>query len=155
MVFSKVDFEEFLRDSLEVWLSEGKLEKNSDVSVDLSFNLNRPALKIPESMFTQSFYDILDNAFEVSLESGENIKIHVYETEGFVVLDIVDNGQGFDSEVLKRLGEPFNTTKIQGSGLGLYQAKIMCQFLGGELKIFSEKNGSKVQFLLAKEVVYE
>jgi len=36
-----------------------------------------------------------------------------------VRLSVVDNGEGFDEEVLDRVFEPYVTTKVKGSGLGM------------------------------------
>ncbi|MCU7915387.1 MAG: PAS domain-containing protein [Candidatus Thiodiazotropha sp. (ex Gloverina cf. vestifex)] len=43
------------------------------------------------------------------------------------VVDIIDNGPGIKPEVAKQIFEPFFTTRNQGTGLGLYIAKELCE----------------------------
>ena len=73
----------------------------------------------------------------------------------FFTIDIQDSGPGFNSAIIERLGEPFNSTNINGRGLGLYQARIMCQYLGGDLEIKTGSNGSTVSFKFSKEIINE
>ncbi|MCU7842719.1 MAG: PAS domain-containing protein [Candidatus Thiodiazotropha sp. (ex Monitilora ramsayi)] len=43
------------------------------------------------------------------------------------VVDIIDNGPGIEPEAAKQIFEPFFTTRNQGTGLGLYIAKELCE----------------------------
>ncbi|MCU7851123.1 MAG: histidine kinase [Candidatus Thiodiazotropha sp. (ex Monitilora ramsayi)] len=43
------------------------------------------------------------------------------------VVDIIDNGPGIEPDVAKQIFEPFFTTRNQGTGLGLYIAKELCE----------------------------
>ena len=55
-------------------------------------------------------------------------------------MQVEDFGSGFQPEVLSRIGEPFNTNKKQGNGLGIYIADLFIQNLGGRLVIENKKN---------------
>jgi two-component system, NtrC family, sensor histidine kinase PilS len=43
------------------------------------------------------------------------------------VVDILDNGPGIEPEVAKQIFEPFFTTRNNGTGLGLYITKELCE----------------------------
>ncbi len=46
---------------------------------------------------------------------------------GVAWLDVIDNGRGIDAEGQARIFEPFYTTTGQGTGLGLYLARELCE----------------------------
>jgi two-component system, NtrC family, nitrogen regulation sensor histidine kinase NtrY len=52
--------------------------------------------------------------------------------EGWIVIDVIDNGKGFPKENRQRLLEPYMTTRAEGTGLGLpIVAKILEDHGGG------------------------
>jgi two-component system C4-dicarboxylate transport sensor histidine kinase DctB len=51
-----------------------------------------------------------------------------------VVLVVTDTGAGIPEEVRDHLFEPFVTTKIRGTGLGLYIARKLAEEAGGRLR---------------------
>lgn len=60
--------------------------------------------------------------------------------EGFVCLEISDEGSGMDEATLPRVFEPFFTTKPlgEGTGLGMSMVRHLVQEHGGEIDISSE-----------------
>jgi two-component system nitrogen regulation sensor histidine kinase GlnL len=56
-----------------------------------------------------------------------------------VLVDIIDQGAGMDAETLRRLFEPFYTTKEKGTGLGMAIAKKITELHGGDLEVTSRK----------------
>ena len=56
-----------------------------------------------------------------------------------LILTIRDRGQGMSAEVLRRLSEPFFTTKEpgEGMGLGVFLARTTIERLGGSLRVES------------------
>jgi signal transduction histidine kinase/ActR/RegA family two-component response regulator len=62
---------------------------------------------------------------------------------GFVVLEVVDTGPGFDAAAIGRAFEPFFTTKPlgQGTGLGLSQVQALCQSAGGAAHVDARPGG--------------
>jgi signal transduction histidine kinase len=56
-----------------------------------------------------------------------------------VTVEIVDHGVGMDSETLRRLFEPFYTTKEKGTGLGMAIARKIAELHHGELTVRSQK----------------
>jgi two-component system sensor histidine kinase PilS (NtrC family) len=55
------------------------------------------------------------------------------EATGRPFLDVCDSGPGVPDEVVESLFEPFFTTEKQGTGLGLYIARELCEINHGSL----------------------
>ncbi|MEH6945303.1 ATP-binding protein [Bacillus sp. JJ722] len=93
----------------------------------------------------QVFINIVKNAIE-SMRSGGCITIStVLHNEKMVKITISDEGCGISEEKVKRLGEPFYTTKDRGTGLGLMVS----------YKIIEEHNGwIEVESLVGKGTTF-
>lgn len=66
----------------------------------------------------QVFNNILRNAIQAIDESGI-INIKTFNEDGFIVINIIDNGQGISKKNLDQITDPFFTTKDPGEGTGL------------------------------------
>ncbi|MHC8521619.1 ATP-binding protein [Rossellomorea sp. H39__3] len=65
------------------------------------------------------FINIIKNAIEVMTQGGF-ISIAINETDSDMIhIEIKDEGSGISKDKIKKLGEPFYTTKERGTGLGL------------------------------------
>ena len=52
-------------------------------------------------------------------------------------VDIIDRGRGISGDIMEQLFEPFCTTEAQGSGLGLYVARELCEANQAALSLLS------------------
>ena len=50
------------------------------------------------------------------------------------VLDVIDQGRGISAEDALQIFEPFFTTNREGTGLGLYIARELCEFNKAQLR---------------------
>lgn len=71
---------------------------------------------------------------------GHELSVSLSEEEGVVLIKIQDTGAGMPPRVLRRLFDPFYTTKPRGvgTGLGLSIAKRVILDLGGNIDVQSE-----------------
>ena len=69
---------------------------------------------------------------------------------GYVMLAVHDNGCGMSREfIAQALFQPFQTTKRQGLGIGLFQSKIIVEAHQGSIEVESEQGkGSTFRVLL-------
>ncbi|MFA5603690.1 MAG: HAMP domain-containing sensor histidine kinase [Bacilli bacterium] len=98
----------------------------------------------------QVFINVIKNAIE-AMELREDGKLSVYTeiTKKFVHIYIKDNGIGFTEEQLEKLGEPFCTTKPNGTGLGIALTKEIIKGHKGTIKYNSKtNNGTTVDIKL-------
>lgn len=67
---------------------------------------------------------------------------------GSVSLSVCDDGPGFPSELLDRLGQRGFSTKPRSSGLGLWLAESAVVVAGGRLQLLTGTKGATVRILL-------
>lgn len=63
------------------------------------------------------------------------------DNQGHPVLEVVDQGAGVPVDLLPSIFDPFFTTTPQGTGLGLYIARELCEGNGGRLDYISSDAG--------------
>ena len=83
------------------------------------------------------FLNLFRNAYEAMPEGGE-LRISATDGDGHVEVAVTDTGHGIPPEVLKRIMEPFHSTKSRGIGLGLAISRSIVDRNQGTLKAFSE-----------------
>jgi signal transduction histidine kinase len=88
-----------------------------------------------------AFSSLIENALEAAAPSGKVLIRSFSETRGArgrVVVEIIDNGAGMSEEfVRERLFRPFQTTKPDGVGLGLFTANQIVRHHGGSIRVGS------------------
>lgn len=95
-------------------------------------------IECDKSQIKQVLINIVKNAIESMNEPGI-ISIHVYMQNEKAVIDIMDEGPGIPEEIIHKLGEPFFTTKKNGTGLGLMITKQILERHGATLEILKNK----------------
>ena len=69
---------------------------------------------------------------------------------GYCLVTVEDNGPGIPEEQIDHIFEPFYTTHKQGSGLGLYIARQLCEVNQAELTVESSPGeGTRFHIRLA------
>jgi signal transduction histidine kinase len=77
-----------------------------------------------------------------------NIGVHKHNEEQ-IIIRITDDGCGIPPDLLARVGEPFFTTKQNGTGLGMAVTHQIIESHGGRMLIESEIDyGTTVSVLL-------
>jgi putative PEP-CTERM system histidine kinase len=77
------------------------------------------------------------NAYEATGASGR-ITVTTSKENGWVLLAVTDNGSGMTPEfIANSLFKPFQTTKKNGLGIGLYQSKTIVEAHGGRIEVES------------------
>jgi PAS domain S-box-containing protein len=95
----------------------------------------------------QSIINILKNSMDAFSENkinNKHINISLDKYTTHISIRIEDNAGGIESEVLKRVFEPYFSTKSKnGTGLGLYMCKtIIDEHLKGKITVTSENNST-------------
>lgn len=85
------------------------------------------------------FSNIYKNAIEAIDFSG-NINTYIKKEQGFLIVEIKDDGKGLDLSLKNNIGKLFFTTKKTGSGIGLSICKQIVDELGATFEIFNNKD---------------
>jgi two-component system sensor histidine kinase PilS (NtrC family) len=95
-----------------------------------------------KSQLTQCLWKLLDNAVDHASRDKTNPSVRLAlcrdQEAGFCVITVADNGPGISKAQLSKIFEPFYTTRKEGSGLGLYIARQLCEANQAELTVDSE-----------------
>lgn len=92
----------------------------------------------PDSL-KQIFINLIKNGFES--ETSSQVTITIADDIKGLYIKFEDNGTGFSKEKLKNSFEPYQTTKKEGTGLGLVICHRIIHDHGGSLVLENIKNG--------------
>ena len=108
-----------LNDIVSQSISLYDAQQNLKIGYDLASDI--PELLLDSASISRVLINLLKNSAESSEEGriSVNIVTEYLADQGLVRLSITDNGEGFNQDVLDRVFEPYVTTKIKGSGLGM------------------------------------
>lgn len=84
----------------------------------------------------QVYLNLMLNALDAMPEGG-TLTVTAAARGRAIEVAFEDTGAGMSPEQLKRLGEPFHTTKAQGSGLGWFLTRRLVDSAGGALDVRS------------------
>ncbi len=93
---------------------------------------------LPVEAMIQSLAALIKNALDANAEN-ENVVVRAAREGSQVVFMVADSGQGMPEAVLRRVAEPFFTTKEAGKGMGLgtFLVRTFAERLGGDLSFES------------------
>jgi signal transduction histidine kinase len=145
--FSEAIIEEIIAYTLSITQQQAERQ---GVIVETKMAGPLPPLDCDEKQLKQVFINLIKNAIE-SMPDGGKIKVSVMVLEGNkMIISIKDQGNGIDEETIHNLGEPFYTTKKDGTGLGLLVTnQIIKDHHNGDIKFEkSQDRGTIVTVIL-------
>ena len=134
-VMREVDVREGLESTLTILAH--KLKKGVEVEREYAEGLQRICAHGGE--LNQVWTNIVDNAVDAMGGHG-NLKVKTSGEDGYVLVEITDDGPGIPREAKGRIFEPFFTTKGvgEGTGLGLDIVRRIISVHGGEIRVDSK-----------------
>ena len=113
-----------------------------------------PPVPTDRDRITQVLLNLLQNALEANGEDERGVHLRgELATDGHAVVLIVENGgPTIREEQMAHLFEPFYTTRVSGTGLGLPIVHRIVQAHGGSIRIISnDEEGTRVEVTLPLE----
>jgi two-component system, sensor histidine kinase RegB len=109
-----------------------------------------PTLVVPRAGLVQVLLSLIKNAFDATPGPGP-VTLDIDAAGGQFTFVVQDQGRGMSPDSLRRVGEPFYTTKDagQGTGLGVFLARAFAERCGGSLSLRSDQGTTAVLTLPA------
>jgi nitrogen fixation/metabolism regulation signal transduction histidine kinase len=156
-VLDRLDLNALVGEILHMYLSG---DENDIIHAELAAGL--PAVMGDATQLRQVIHNLLQNAQDAMTERGPDAPpariditteaIHYQGANGAagtaVRLAIVDNGPGFAPKILSRAFEPYVTSKVRGTGLGLPMVKKIVDEHGGKIEIQNRSDGTGASVLI-------
>ena len=114
------------------------------------FSSDLPTVLIDKRSFDRAILNLLLNALQAIVGKGDpkgEILVRTRPCGSEVAVDLIDSGCGMSDETLQKIFEPFFSTKLGGTGLGLPTVRKVIEGHGGRIAIQSEL-GRGTQFTL-------
>ncbi|MGH7979973.1 MAG: XrtA/PEP-CTERM system histidine kinase PrsK, partial [Limisphaerales bacterium] len=124
---------------LNDWISNAlaDLERNSGANLVKEF-APLPKVFFDREQLLKVVTNLALNAKEAS-PPGRPVHIATSKVNGWAVLSVSDNGCGMNSDFLNRaLFRPFQSTKKNGLGIGMFQSKMIVEAHHGKIEVQSE-----------------
>ena len=134
------------------------LDSSITIMVDYNISLIR---NIESDIYTyvdadrikQVLINLIKNSIEaLEKEKNKQIKIILKQSKKYTTIQVIDNGCGISSQNIKKIGEPFFTTKEKGTGLGVALSKEIIELHNGRINYESNGNGSIATIKIANHI---
>ncbi len=142
--FKTCDINDLVNSSL--YFTAPKAKRN-----DISVRFNRgniPEILADADSLRQVFINIIENAID-AMEGGGSLNVNTSLNESgdgrkFIEITFSDTGKGIDNDKIKKIFQPFFTTKAHGTGLGLAISRRIVEKHGGMITVESEKEKGSI-----------
>lgn len=144
---------------LKVWLKDITDEFKGALpvmTIDLTTDFHSADVLVlfDRSQLHQAIWKLMENALQHAGtdDRAPSVKIRMKRLPetGYCLVSVEDNGPGIPPEQIEHIFEPFFTTNKQGSGLGLYIARQLCEANQAELTVDSSRGvGTRFHIRLA------
>jgi len=143
LVLSRI--EDVLKDTLSLMKQE---VQNRAIDVSVSVKTPIPRIRVDRDQVKQAFFNLVKNALQAMPDGGE-LLITVSSSDQYVGVCFKDTGTGIRQEDFARIFEPYQTSKTDGSGLGLMVVQRIVQDHGGQIEVASRpEEGTSFTILL-------
>ena len=133
-----VDLNGLVNDVLHLYAREGDATRPTQVPVQVELDPAAPRILGDAQQLRQVIHNLLQNAQDATEgRPSREVKVRTQWNEASrrVRLVVQDSGAGFPEHILKRAFEPYVTTKVKGTGLGLAVVKKIADEHGARIDL--------------------
>lgn len=117
----------------------GGVFKRKGVFLETEFGVV-PPLSCNGNDLAQAIMNLLVNANDAVAQSG-HVRLRTSHADGWIRIEVLDDGPGVPRDVRERIFEPFFTTKPLGTGLGLPLVRNVADDHGGHVEVADRPGG--------------
>lgn len=133
--YQQNDVCKIMKDTIDLISAQAMMH---NVQIIADFEENLPWIYCEPNQLKQVFINILKNAIEVMTKGGD-VHVRVQKVDHhYIRISVTDQGCGIPQDKIKKLGEPFYTTKERGTGLGLMVSYKIIEEHQGKIDVESE-----------------
>src|SRR3989338_9215960 len=139
-IFKRFDVHKFLDDLLQF----GRfLLNNNNISLEKEYSPSLPSGWGDEELLKQVFLNLILNAVQAMPNGGilkvrTKLKKKLRDNTPFIEIRILDTGDGISEDNLKKIFNPFFTTRERGTGIGLAIVHNIIELHKGIIEVESE-----------------
>ena len=104
------------------------------IAVEVALDETLPLISLDTNRVKQALLNVLMNASE-AMPTGGTLRVASRSAGDAVLLEVCDDGIGVDPDMIQRVFDPFVSTKRDGVGLGLVNAKAVVESHGGTIAL--------------------
>jgi two-component system sensor histidine kinase RegB len=112
-----------------------------EVIVDFHVEPGAERLELPLDLVVEAAGGVVKNAVQAA---RARVDVVIARDDRGTQVVVADDGPGLQGAAAVHAGEPFFTTRPDGTGLGLFLARVVCERLGGALVVDSGPEGTSV-----------
>ncbi|MER9869848.1 sensor histidine kinase KdpD [Mesorhizobium sp. M0136] len=132
-----------------------KIVREHKTEIDIPSDL--PMLRVDPVLFEQVLFNLLDNAAKYA-PPGSTIRLQAWADNGFIILQIMDEGPGIPPADLERVFDTFYRVRKgdqvrAGTGLGLSICRGFIEAMGGTLSAANRSDRSGAVFKIKMQLV--
>lgn len=142
-IYEKTDIKEVISDVLESL----RLGEDWHGEIEVAWKLSAPTtmIEVNRTEIRQVMWNLLLNAVQAMPEGGRmtigiDTVLSGADSDEYLEIRISDSGIGIEEADLKKVFEPFYTTKEKGTGLGLAVVSRIIEGHSGKVRIESHRN---------------
>jgi signal transduction histidine kinase len=112
-----------------------------NIKISLVERENVPDVLADQEFLRSVFNNLFINAVQaMENQNGGNLNVKISPEDKFVRIEVEDTGKGIDEEHLKKIFEPYFSTKETGTGLGLAIVQKVVDVHNGTVEVESKLN---------------
>ena len=146
--FAKTDIQEVIDEALIKTFGSGRF---SGVAYEVNMPEHIEEIEADHNYLVEAFWHLFVNACE-SMQGKGVMEINLNQHPHYLIVDVIDSGKGIPSDEIKDIFNPFYTSKVRGSGLGLSKVYMIIEEHGGFITVNSAVGkGTRIRVFLSRK----